>query len=331
MIHVIRLTDEWGNAAYSEAAPLSLLSIDDRPDYTEKLVNMLTEWFHDGRRTHFNHPEFPSMQFGMDTALLDLKYGGKRVLFDQTFTNGEPISINGLVWMAEIEDMKEEAFQKLSTGFTCIKFKVGAHDFEEEMQLLRSIRQEFNSDRVEIRLDANGAFWMKEALTKLERLAELEIHSIEQPIRPGEWEAMADLCANTPIPIALDEELIGVKGSRRHELLEVINPQYIILKPNLIGGFKAADHWVELAGIYGCGWWATSALESDIGLNAIAQWAASKHPEMPQGLGTGSLFVDNISSPLTVKGETLTYDPERSWDFAGFLEGAECILDLTHR
>jgi len=325
-ISIIRLTDENGIHGHGEAAPLSLLSVDDTPDYDKTLQSTLRDWYESPDLNEFDFSHLPSVQFGLETAMLDLQKGGTHTLFDQRFTQGEPIRINGLVWMAALDYMRAEARDKIKAGFDCIKLKVGAHDFDEELALIRELREEHRE--LEIRLDANGAFWMEDALTKLERLDELDIHSIEQPIRPGEWEAMADLCSNSPIPIALDEELIGVTGSRQHELLEVIRPQYIILKPNLIGGYRAADHWVELADRYGCGWWATSALESDIGLNGIAQWASSKQPKLPQGLGTGSLFIDNVPSPLFVKDQALHYDASGAWDMEGFLSDADLMFEL---
>ena len=328
-INIIRLTDQNGVHGYGEAAPLSLLSVDDTPNYDSLIQAALEDWFDSIDLGEFDFNHLPSLLFGLETALSDLRRGGTRRLFDQSFTQGEPININGLVWMAALDEMRAEAHEKIKDGFQCIKLKIGAHDFEEELALLRDLRAEHQD--LEIRLDANGAFGMADALSKLERMADHDIHSIEQPIPPGEWESMAELCRNSPIPIALDEELIGVKGNRQQVLLEVIQPQYIILKPNLIGGYKAADHWVDLADRYGCGWWATSALESDIGLNGIAQWAASKDPLLPQGLGTGSLFVDNVPSPLYVKDQALHYDTDGTWDIEGFLVDADLIFELNDR
>jgi len=329
VINIIRLTDENGVHGYGEAAPLSLLSVDDTPDYKSSTESAIRGWFENSDQSEPNFSHLPSLQFGWETAMLDLQNGGRRKLFDQEFTNGKPIRINGLVWMATLDDMRAEARDKIRAGFRCIKLKIGAHDFEQELALLRELRQEF--DDIEIRLDANGAFSTSDALGNLEKLSQFNIHSIEQPIQTSQWEAMAHLCQNSPIPIALDEELIGVTGDLQSQLLEEMQPQYIILKPNLIGGYKAADKWVQLANEFNCGWWATSALESDIGLNGIAQWVASKNPDLPQGLGTGSLFVDNVPSPLFVKDQALYYEKDGSWGFEGFLEDADLLFELNDR
>jgi L-alanine-DL-glutamate epimerase-like enolase superfamily enzyme len=217
--------------------------------------------------------------------------------------------------------MKEQISEKLEQGFRCIKLKIGAIDFETELDLLKNIRSEFSSKEVELRVDANGAFSPEEALEKLSRLAELELHSIEQPIKPGQWEEMAKLCEKTPLPIALDEELIGVfEREKKQWLLKTIKPQYIILKPALVGGFSGSEEWISEAEQNQTGWWATSALESNIGLNAIAQWVYTKKTSMPQGLGTGKLFTNNILSPLFMEGEKLGYEVGKAWGngFLGF-------------
>jgi o-succinylbenzoate synthase len=245
--------------------------------------------------------QFPAARFAFETALLDLKGGGNRILYNNSFSRGEKgIRINGLVWMSSVDEMVSQAREKIAAGFTCLKFKIGALDFESEIEMLQKIRTELDPG-IEIRLDANGAFSPEEAMEKLEILSGFNIHSIEQPIKPRQWENMAFLCASSPIPIALDEELIGVAGRQRTELLNIINPQYIILKPSLLGGVAEADDWIKIAEPQGIEWWATSALESNIGLNAIAQWVANKNPVLPQGLGTGSLFVENFPLPLEIK------------------------------
>ena len=293
------------------------LSIDDVSNYEEKLIwvckninlglaNLLKELY-----------DFPSIQFGLEQAFLSLKSDDKFQLFPSKFTRGEKsIPINGLVWMGEKEFMKNQIKEKLKTGFSCIKMKIGAIDFDTEIELLKSIRKEFSAKEIELRVDANGAFNPKNALEKLQILSELEIHSIEQPIKQGLVNEMAELCAKTPLPIALDEELIGIILSEdKKQLLETIQPQYIILKPSLIGGFIGSKEWICLAEQYNCGWWITSALESNIGLNAIAQFTDTLHSDLPQGLGTGGLFTNNFESPLEVNNGTLQYNPNKIWNF----------------
>ena len=258
-----------------------------------------------------------SVPFGFETAFLDLENGGKRIIYKNDFSlNQKTIPINGLVWMGDKEFMNKQIKEKLKTGFSCIKMKIGAIDFNAEVELLKSIRNEFSSKEIELRVDANGAFNPKNALEKLKRLSALEIHSIEQPIKQGQIEEMADLCAKTPLPIALDEELIGVFTSEEKEkIITAINPQYIILKPSLIGGFAGSKEWIKLAEENKSGWWITSALESNIGLNAIAQFTYTLQNNLPQGLGTGGLFTNNFESPLEVKNGALQYNPILNWDF----------------
>ena len=245
----------------------------------------------------------PSIKFGYETALLDLNNGGDGIIFDNDFSRGvQKIAINGLVWMGEESFMKEQIEQKIADGFTTIKMKVGAIDFETEVKLLRSIRNKFSSNQITLRVDANGAFMPKDALQILKVLSELEIHSIEQPIIAGQWSAMKELCAQTPTPIALDEELIGITTiSEKIALLETIQPQFIILKPSLHGGISGTQEWIKLATDRNIPWWMTSALESNIGLNAICQLAGEYQNELPQGLGTGSLYMNNTQSNLTVE------------------------------
>ena len=211
--------------------------------------------------------------------------------------------------------MREQIEEKIKQGFRCIKMKIGAIDFETEIDLLKAIRKEFSATDIELRVDANGAFRSEEALEKLKRLSELDLHSIEQPIQPKQWEAMAALCEKTPLPIALDEELIGVfSTTEKSKLLKTIQPQYIILKPSLVGGFSGTGQWITLAEELQIGWWVTSALESNVGLNAIAQYTYTKNNPMPQGLGTGSLYTNNINAPLEVVGENLFYNKNKSWE-----------------
>ena len=219
--------------------------------------------------------------------------------------------------MGEESFMKEQIEEKLATGFQCVKLKIGAIDFEKELQLLRFIRANFTAEQVEIRVDANGAFGQNEALNKLHQLAEFELHSIEQPIAKNNADRMSELCKSTPFPIALDEELIGVFGlTEKEALLQKINPQYIILKPSFVGGFRGAQEWISLAEKHQIGWWITSALESNIGLNAIAQWTFLQHNLMPQGLGTGALYTNNFDCPLEVAQGQLWYSNALDWEYS---------------
>lgn len=247
--------------------------------------------------------DWPSIKFGLECALLDLKNGGKRVYFQNAFTSGQrKLPINGLVWMGDESFMREQIEQKINEGFTTIKMKIGAIDFETEVALLRSIRDRYSKEQITLRVDANGAFSSDDAMKKLTVLAELDIHSIEQPIQQGQWNEMHELCKNTPLPIALDEELIGINDrTKKIELLETIQPQYIILKPSLHGGITGTQEWIELAETRNIPWWITSALESNLGLDAICQLTAEYQNELPQGLGTGSLYTNNLPSDLTVQ------------------------------
>jgi len=329
VIYIVKFTSDTGSVGFGEASPLEHLSIDDLPDYLEHLREILTTCM--GREELAPIPfAFPSIRFGLETAWQDLKQKEIGIIFDQNFTKGKPISINGLVWMAPLEDMFEEAIAKIESGFKCMKFKVGAHDFDAECDLIQAIRSKYPTPKIKIRLDANGAFVPQEALKKMNRLSEFDIHSIEQPIRAGNWELMGQLCSETRIPIALDEELIGINPEvDGAELLDTCRPHYIILKPNLLGGFEVCDKWIALAESRHIKWWATSALESDIGLNAISQWSATYNNNLPQGLGTGALYTNNIKSPLEVKGDSLHYS-ETQWGYDDFLEDAEMVLNLEN-
>lgn len=307
-----------GRFGVGECGILRGLSIDDRPDYEEKLQWTCDHIALGEERLYEELVEFPSIQFGVETVFKSLNSENPFVLFPSEFTEGqEPISINGLVWMGDKAFMKQQISEKLKQGFSCIKMKIGAIDFDTEIELLKTIRREFSPSEIELRVDANGAFSPMEALEKLKILSDLRLHSIEQPIKGGQWEVMANLCEKTPLPIALDEELIGVFSEKeKKNLLDTIKPQFIILKPSLIGGFRGSDQWIKLAGERGCGWWMTSALESNIGLNAIAQFTYSKETKLPQGLGTGGLYKNNIESPLNVKNGCLWYSPEINWEFS---------------
>ena len=315
------ILEEENNFGIGECGILRTLSIDDRPDYEEKLKWTCQNIHLPKDELLAELVEFPSIQFGVEMALLSLKSQDPFQLFPSAFTKGEKgIPINGLIWMGEEAFMHEQIQQKLELGFSCIKLKIGAIDFDKEIALLQSIRKKYSASEIELRVDANGAFQPQEALQKLQRLSELDLHSIEQPIKQGQFSEMAKLCAKTPLPIALDEELIGVFSvTKKEELLQTIQPQYIILKPSLIGGFKGTQEWIDLAEKQNIGWWITSALESNIGLNAISQFTFMQNSNMPQGLGTGSLYTNNIESPLVVKGEYITYAPEKTWDVNSIL------------
>jgi o-succinylbenzoate synthase len=293
-----------------ECAPLPDLSCDALPDelYVSKLNVFCRDLCETGEIDVEALRDYPSMLFGLETALLNLRNGGK--LFDTAFSRGEEgIPINGLVWMGNYDEMLQRMEEKLEKGFRCVKLKIGAIDFEQELDLIKRIRDRFSFHEVELRLDANGAFKYEEALYKLELLSQYAIHSIEQPIRQGQWAYMAELCRESPLPIALDEELIGVNDPEmKTHMLNIIKPRYIILKPSLHGGMTGCREWIDAAREQGIGSWITSALESNIGLNAIAQYASDVYgPQitMPQGLGTGQLFTDNIVMPLEIRGDML--------------------------
>lgn len=298
-----------------ECAPLPDLSCDAMPDedYEALLKRACERFCETGEIDYDAMRDYPSMLFGLEMALFDLrsnKEDDRSILFDNAFSRGEiGIPINGLVWMGNYEEMLQRMEEKLKLGFRCVKLKIGAIDFEKEFDLVKRIRERFSHHEVELRLDANGGFTYDEALYKLELLSQYNIHSIEQPIKQGQWAYMAELCRESPLPIALDEELIGVNDPemKRH-MLEIIKPRYIILKPSLHGGMMGCREWISIAKDLGIGSWITSALESNIGLNAIAQFAADvygDHITMPQGLGTGQLFTDNIPMPLAIRGDQL--------------------------
>jgi o-succinylbenzoate synthase len=305
-----------------ECAPLPGLSIDDKPDYEDVLRNVCSKIQtisieHDDllpKAAALVTANYPSILFGLETALMDLKNGGKRIIFQNSFVAGQPIPINGLVWMADLDLMLQQASDKIAEGFTCIKIKVGGLNFEKECDILHYIRRKYFRDTITIRLDANGAFKTDDVMYKLNTLSQFKIHSIEQPLKPQQPE-LEELCRKSPIPVALDEELIGVYGYEvKKKLLARIKPQYIILKPSLHGGITGTREWIELAESLGIGWWMTSALESNIGLNAICQLTANYSITLPQGLGTGKLYDDNIPSPLEVKHGSIFYNPKLSWN-----------------
>lgn len=291
------------------------LSYDDVPHYETQLQKVCVA-LEKGNDISALCAAFPSIQMGVEMATRSLAAETPFHIYDTPFSSGkESIPINGLVWMGSLDFMRQQVFDKIEQGFDCIKLKIGALDFEQECQLLGEIRARYAADNVTLRVDANGAFGVDEALEKLQLLAQYDLHSIEQPIAAGQHQAMKNLCAQTPLPIALDEELIGVLDvADKDALLAYIQPQYIILKPSLVGGFAASEEWIRLAAARNIGWWATSALESNIGLNAIAQWTATQHTTTPQGLGTGGLFTNNIDSPLVVAHGVLQIDNSLSWD-----------------
>lgn len=321
---VLRTKETWyiiiqdaGKTGIGECGILRGLSYDDVPGYEEKLQWVCAHISKGPQALWDELMEYPSIQAGVEMAFLSLASSDPFVLFPSSFTKGtSAIDINGLVWMGDEDFMRTQVAEKLEQGFDCIKMKIGAIDFKDEMAILSSIRKNYNKEQLTLRVDANGGFAFAKAKEVLAQLAELDIHSIEQPIATKQWEEMAELCASTPTPIALDEELIGVTDlASKRELLETIKPQYIILKPSFIGGFKGSQEWIDVADSLGIEWWVTSALESNIGLNAIAQWTHKIGAKGPQGLGTGSLFTNNIPSPLEVVNGTLRTDNNKYWDF----------------
>lgn len=306
-----------------EASPLKDLSIDYRPDF-EKCLQTFIDLFHkkcftDTKKVPYsflneNLSDFPSILFALEMALLDLENGGQKLIFKNDFVlKNKAIAINGLVWMGEAKFMQTQIEEKLLAGYNCLKLKIGAIDFEQELDLLQQIRKRFSKQEITLRVDANGAFG-NDVLEKLQALAKYDLHSIEQPIKAGQHEKMAEICLKSPIPIALDEELIGIKTEEKN-LLKTIKPQFIILKPTLLGGFEKSKKWIQIAENQGIGWWLTSALESNVGLNGIAQFAYEYNLTLPQGLGTGQLYWNNIESPLQVENGEIFYKKEGFWDF----------------
>jgi len=302
------------NFGIGECAPLPGLSIDAVENIDAKLNEICSE-IETGQVT-FDLSEWPSIQFALETAFIDLKNGGMRDLFPSSFTKGDKaIPINGLIWMGSKDFMLEQVKHKIESGFSCLKLKIGGLDFQDELNILDEIRSEYDSNILEIRLDANGGFSPTEASEKLSQLSEYEIHSIEQPILPGQYELSAKIISNSPIPIAFDEELIGLKTfEEKKRMIESTGPDFIIIKPSLIGGFSGAKEWIDLAESNNIGWWITSALESNIGLNAIAQWTATFNTDMLQGLGTGQVFSNNFDCPLELGAGILSYDLSKHWD-----------------
>lgn len=343
----IKLWDEYNPNMYGigECGPLPGLSRDASPDFENVLATSLEKISalrNLSTDAHLNvstfqrikqviPPYFPSITFGLETAWLDLIQGGKRIIFKNDFLKSRPIPINGLIWLGDRDFMMDQVHQKIAQGFTCIKLKVGGLDFDQECGLLEEIRREYPSNKIAVRLDANGAFRADEALAKLERLSIYDIHSIEQPIQQGQRE-MADICKKSPIPIALDEELIGYEATdSKKQLLGTLKPTYIILKPTLHGGFSGCQHWIEIAEGFGVGWWITSALETNVGLNAICQFAANYSVyDIPQGLGTGGIYENNIPCPLRVDSGNILLDQSKSWEMESlFNESSPAVDSVT--
>lgn len=298
----VRHEDHPDITGVGEISVLPKLSPDYRSDIEEKIKAVCTRINDYIENFHESLVDWPAIRFGLETALMDLHNGGQQTFFKSDFGQGlAGIPINGLIWMGTKESMEQQIKEKLNTGFNCLKIKIGAIDFEEEISLLKSLRKKFPADQLELRVDANGAFNPQQAPRVLDRLARLEIHSIEQPIKAGQWPEMARLCETSPMPVALDEELIGVNDlSEKKKLIQTIRPAYIILKPSLVGGIAASKEWISIAEQQNSGWWITSALESNIGLNAIAQWTSTLNNPMPQGLGTGQVFSNNIENGLFI-------------------------------
>lgn len=314
-------TENSSKKGIGEIAPIPGLSLDAVSGLEDKIKDLVDKINKGSRIDENEFVGFPAIKFGYETALKGLNADSSVLLYPTEFTKGEKgIPINGLIWMGDKEFMLQQIDEKIKAGFTCLKLKIGAIDFEAELEILQTIRKHYSAEQLEIRVDANGAFSPVSASAILEELASLELHSIEQPIQAGQLEEMKKLCDQTSLPIALDEELIGISSrNEKVKLLDQIRPRYIILKPTLIGGIKASEEWISLAEEKGIGWWVTSALESNIGLNAIAQWTATLGTDNFQGLGTGALFTNNIESPLYVKNGVLWYNPAENWNLKSML------------
>jgi o-succinylbenzoate synthase len=304
-----------GFRGIGECSTIPDLSIDPQDTYYQKL-DEVCKWINkDYDPNSIDLSAYPSIAFGLETALLDLEVKGSKCLFPSLFTEGKAgIPINGLVWMGDKAFMQKQIREKIDAGYRCIKLKVGAIDFDTETKLIADIRKQFSPTDIEIRLDANGGFAPNEALEKIHKLSIYHIHSIEQPIRQKQFKEMAKLCLQSAIPIVLDEELIGVDSLEKETVLLSIKPAYIILKPSLNGGFKQSEEWIQLAEKHNINWWITSALESNIGLNAIAQWTFTLNSNLPQGLGTGQLYRNNIPSPLEIENAKLYYRSKKKWN-----------------
>lgn len=310
-------SEQPGVVGWGECGPMPKLSVDDRPDFAEQVQHVCTQINAGMVLDQLDLSHLPSLAFGLETALHDLQTGGKQQLFDTNFSRGAAaLATHGLIWMDSVDGILQQISQKIAQGFRVIKLKVGALPFGEECALLAAIRRQHPAEQITLRLDANGAFTPADALKKLNQLAAFDIHFLEQPIRAGQWPQMAEICAQSPIPIALDEELIGVHTpATRGALLETIRPQHLIIKPLLLGGFAASASWIRLAETLGSEWWVNSLLESNIGLNALCQWTSALDNIRVHGLGTGQLFTNNIPSPLQLTGSRLQLNRVAAWDF----------------
>lgn len=323
---ILRIKKSWFVILYDDSNPdikgigecsiIDGLSSDDYPDYEVELQKICSQIDKNSSLTDVVFDKFPSIRFGIETALLDLKNNANKILFPSEFTSAmDTLSINGLIWMGAPAFMRQQIETKVAEGYKCIKIKIGAIDFEEELSLIRELRKMYSVKDMMIRVDANGAFSPEDALMKLEELSKLDVHSIEQPIKANQIEEMCKLCKDSPIPIALDEELIGISDPlEKKQLLQDIKPQFIILKPSLLGGLAKSQEWINLADKENIKWWVTSALESNIGLNAITQWTYTLKNDVYHGLGTGSLYENNIPSPLFINEGEIGYDVRSFWD-----------------
>jgi len=320
-LYLLQVQNKDGQIGYGEISPFEGLSMDDRPNFDSKL-NETIALINDGADLESLDLEtWPSIAFGYDTAIRDLANGGKRMFFDGPFAEGKSsIEINGLVWMASKEEMLKQVEEKITQGFRCIKMKIGALDFDEECRMLEAIRKTYSAFQIELRVDANGAFPVSDAFSMLKDLNRFDLHSIEQPIRQGQWEEMAELCAKSPLDIALDEELLGINASMDGaRMLKTISPKYLIIKPGLLGAFKVSTEWIKQAHAQNTAWWITSALESNLGLAAIAQFTSNYRNPLPQGLGTGQLYTNNFPSPLRIQQGRLDQNGSDAWNFNLYL------------
>jgi o-succinylbenzoate synthase len=307
---------------YGECAVFRGLSIDDVPNYEQKMAWVCHHINIGKEKLLAQLIDFPSIQFGLEQAFLSLNASNPFELFPSKFTESkDQILINGLIWMGTPSYVKQQIEDRIKEGFTTIKMKISALNFQSELSIIESIRKKYSAKEITLRLDANGAFTPEMAIQKLDELAKFDIHSVEQPIKQHQHNEMEKLCRNSPIPIALDEELIGVfKKQEKQQLLEKIKPQYLILKPSLLGGIKGCNEWIELAEKLQIDWWITSSLESNLGLNALAQWTYTLQKNATHGLGTGSLFTNNFSCPLKIKDGILCVKKDVKWQKSEFDE-----------
>ena len=310
-----------------ECSLIEGLSPDPVKSY-EQILKTVCENISDGfENLSLKLNSFPSILFGLETAFRSFESHDPLLLFPSAFTkNKDSIAINGLIWMGEKNFMISQIKEKINAGFDCIKIKIGSLDFKTELDIIKNIRKEYSLKNLEIRVDANCAFTFSEALEKLKKLSDFSIHSIEQPIQTRQWENMAFLCEKSPLAIALDEELISLEEAEKEKMLQTVNPSYIILKPSLLGGLRKSNNWINIATKNNIKWWATSALESNIGLNAIAQWVYGKSANMKQGLGTGKLFSNNILSPYIIEKGHLKYFFDNNWGLSLFEKHKKIML-----